>query len=71
MSQQVVNINGIEFDVEFDYQPREEATQFYPGCNESIDITGVTMQGVQVGEIIAPYWLGRIEEDLMENRDEI
>jgi len=69
MSQQIVNINGLEFNVEFDYQPREEATQFYPGCNESIDITGVTMQGVEVGEIISQYWLDRINEDLMENHD--
>jgi len=66
MSQQIVNINGLEFDVEFDYQPKEAETLNYPGCNESIDITGVTMQGVEIGEIIAPYWLGRIEEDLME-----
>jgi len=53
MSQQVVNINGLEFDVEFDYQPREEATQFYPGCNESIDITTVKVRCVEISEIIS------------------
>lgn len=71
MSQQVVTIAGITFDVEFDYQPREEATQYYPGAKESIDITGVSMQGVEIGEIINPYWLGRITEYLMEHRDEV
>ena len=71
MSQQIVDINGLVFDVEFDYQPMEEATQFYPGAKESIEITGVSMQGVEIGEIINPYWLGRITEDLMENRNEI
>lgn len=71
MSKQVVTVGGITFDVEFDYQPREEATQFYPGAKESIEITGVSMQGVEIGEIISPYWLGRINEDLMENRNEV
>jgi len=71
MSQKVVTIAGITFDVEFDYQPMEEATQFYPGAKESIEITGVRIKGVEIGEIINPYWLGRITEDLMENRNEI
>ena len=61
-----VTVAGIDFYVEFDYQPKEAETLTYPGCNESIDITGVSMQGIEVGEIINPYWLGRIEETLME-----
>lgn len=71
MSRQFVTVGGITFDVEFDYQPKEEATQYYPGAKESIEITGVSMQGVEIGEIISPYWLGRITEDLMENHNEI
>ena len=68
---QFVTVGGITFDVEFDFQPMEEATQYYPGAKESIEITGVRMEGVEIGEIISPYWLGRITEDLMENRNEI
>ena len=71
MSKQVVTIDGITFNVQFDYQPREEATQFYPGAKESIEIIGVKLEGVWIGEIISPYWLGRITEELMENRNEI
>jgi hypothetical protein len=66
MSQTIVTVSGITFDVEFDYQPKEMETMYYPGCNESIDITCVKMQDVEIGEIINPYWLGRIEETLME-----
>ena len=71
MSRQFVTVGGITFDVEFDYQPMEEATQYYPGAKESIEITGVRMEGVEIGEIINPYWLGRITEELMEHRNEI
>ena len=66
MSEAIVDINGLIFDVEFDYQPKEAETLNYPGCNESIDITGVKVQNVEVGEFISSYWLGRIQEELME-----
>ena len=65
MSEAIVDINGLVFDVEFDYQPKEAETLYYPGCNESIDITGVSMLGIEIGEIISTYWLGRIEEELL------
>lgn len=61
-----VSVNGIDFQVEFDYQPKEAQTLTYPGCNESVEVTGVSMLGVEIGEIISSYWLGRIEEELME-----
>lgn len=61
-----VILDGIAFNVDFDYQPKEVETLTYPGCPEEIDITGVSMQGIEVGEIINPYWLDRIEETLME-----
>ena len=61
-----VTVAGIDFHVEFDYQSAEKETLEYPGCPASIDITGVKMSDVEVGEIINPYWLGRIEETLME-----
>ena len=66
MSEAIVDINGLVFDVEFDYQPKEAETMNYPGCPASIDITGVKVQTVEVGEIIDPYWMDRISETLME-----
>ena len=65
MSEAIVDINGLVFDVEFDYQSAEKETLEYPGCPASIDITGVKVQTVEVGEFISTYWLGRIEEELM------
>jgi hypothetical protein len=61
-----VTVSGIDFYVEFDYQSKEMETMYQPGCPAEIDITCVKMQDVEIGEIINPYWLGRIEETLME-----
>jgi hypothetical protein len=60
-----VILDGIAFNVDFDYQSAEKETLEYPGCPASIDITGVKVQTVEVGEIISTYWLSRIEEELM------
>ena len=34
-----------EIEVEFDYQPYEQMTLEYPGCDESVEICGVTKDG--------------------------
>lgn len=60
-----INIAGISFNVDYDRQPKEAETLYYPGCNESVEVTGVSMLGVEIGEIISTYWLSRIEEELM------
>jgi hypothetical protein len=61
-----VILDGIAFNVDFDYQPKEMETMYQPGCQAEIDITCVSMQGIEVGEIINPYWIDRISETLME-----
>lgn len=61
-----VILDGITFNVDFDHQPKEVETHTEPGCPEEIDITGVSMQGIEVGEIIDPCWIDRIYENIME-----
>lgn len=53
--------------VEFDYQPAERQTWEHPGCDESIDITSVTINGVDVCELITNLdgW-SRVEELVIE-----
>jgi hypothetical protein len=70
MGRRVMNLDvildGIAFNVDFDYQPKEAETLTEPGCPEEIDITCIKMQDIEVGEIINPYWVDRISENLME-----
>lgn len=61
-----ITIDGITFNVEYDRQPKEAATLEYPGCPESIEINEVLVGLINMRQVIPPYWLGRIEEKLME-----
>jgi hypothetical protein len=42
----------LDFEVEADYQPMEAATPGFPGCDESITVTQVTLNGVDVAEAV-------------------
>jgi hypothetical protein len=33
----------IEIEVDYDYQPYEDMTRHYPGCNEDAEITSIIM----------------------------
>lgn len=64
-----VTINALQEDmvVEFDYQPSERQTWDHPGCDESIDITSVTINGVDVCELIINLkGCDRVEELVIE-----
>ena len=47
-----VCIKGVDFDIEYDYQPEEAEVRYYsdgsghPGCPESLDITNISHKGV-------------------------
>lgn len=42
----------LDFEVEADYQPQERATPGFPGCDESITVTHVTLNGVDITEAV-------------------
>lgn len=52
---QTIQVNDLELDVEFDYQPYEPPERGpeaqYPGCQESFDITAVWVNGRNIIEI--------------------
>lgn len=53
--------------VEFDYQPAERQTWDYPGCAESIDITAITINGIDVFDLVESLrGLKKIEEAALE-----
>jgi hypothetical protein len=61
-----INYRGIDFDVEYDYQPFEPADRGhdaqYPGCDESIDrINEFTHKGTDFLE-----WIEDSEDEIKE-----
>ena len=61
-------VQGIQFSVDYDYQPGEAETLNYPGCKESAGIESVYISGsdVDIQEIISDYWIELIKEAVME-----
>ena len=53
--------------VEFDYHPPERQTRFEPGCDAAVDINAITVQGVDVADLVAALngW-ERVEELVLE-----
>ena len=60
--------NGAEFEVivHYDYQPKEEPTLEYPGCEESVTITNVKIFEYQMDKYgtIGKYWSDAWDETL-------
>ena len=73
MENVTIEFRGIEFDVEFDYQPEEPAERGpeaqYPGCAESIDgIVSFTHQGTDFLELIYNLNEAEIDELILNSR---
>ena len=65
-----VTIQGVVFNVDYDYQPKEPETLNYPGCKEEITINSIRVYGstIDLQEFMSGYWIGRIEEKIMEQQ---
>ena len=48
-----ITLGNITLELEVDYQPFEEQEHNYPGCEESVDTTGVSYLGNDVTELLA------------------
>lgn len=55
-----VKKNNVELEIEFYYQPYEPATNEYPGCSESVEITSVVFDGTDITDFVWEF--GDIEE---------
>ena len=62
MSQITVTIEGVEMEVEYVYQPFEKQTLEHPGYPECFEIEEVFIGGVEVSELILPFYFDRIIE---------
>lgn len=62
-----VTVGGIDLVVEFDHQPKEAQTMTYPGCEESIEITNVSVNGIEFAvEWLSNYFIELMEEQVLE-----
>jgi len=59
-------VEGISFDVEYGYQPKEAETLTYPGCDESITINSIIYKHVDVIDLMSEDWKGLIQEKIMD-----
>ena len=61
-----IKMYGVKFDIEFDYQPAEKMVMYYkdgsgyPGCQESFEITEITIDDLDFYELFESN--GLIEE---------
>lgn len=64
-----ITLNSIQYGlvVEFDYQRAERRTREHPGCDEAVDITAITVNGVDVFDLIESLrGVKKIEEAVLE-----
>ena len=62
-----VVVGGIDLVVEFDHQPLEPETLTYPGCPESVEITNVSVNGIDFAvEWLSNYFIELMEEQVLE-----
>ena len=68
---------GIEFDVEFDYQPEEPMVRYYkdgsgyPGCPESINVYSISHKNTDFIEFLESDWEEIEELTLQAFKDEL
>jgi len=60
MSQATVTIEGVEMEIEYVYNPKEAQTLEHEGCPASIEVEQIYIGGVDVSELIYPYYSKRI-----------
>ena len=69
MSNTTINFRGIDFEVEFDYQPFEKQTHWCEGTGAHIEqVTEFTHKGTDFLELIYEGNEDEIEELILENR---
>lgn len=71
MSNVKVNYKGVDFDVEFDFQPEEAQTHDYPGCPAEITITCIECKGVDFTEFFSQYGTDKEIRDIYNDFEQL
>ena len=62
----IISIKGIDFDVEYTAHGGCRQTDVDPGEEPYIEFESISINEVELLEIIAPEWIERIEEQLIK-----
>ena len=65
----IISIKGIKFDVEYTTHGGCRQTDVDPGEEPYIEFESISINEVELLEIIAPEWIERIEEQLIKELD--
>ena len=61
MSELTIEVEGVKFDVEFDYQPEEAQVRYYsdgsgyPGCAEEVSIYSIKHKGEDISDLFDSF----------------
>lgn len=59
-----------DIELEFDYQPYEEETRTYPGCDAKATLCGVWRKGEDITEeaikVFGQDWVAEVEEEFLD-----
>ena len=66
----IISISGIDFDVEYTYHGGCRQTDVDPGEEPWIEFESISINGVEVFEIISPEWIERIEKQLIKELED-
>ena len=66
----IVSISGIDFEVDYTYHGGCRQTDVDPGEEPYIEFESISINGVEVFEIISPEWIERIEEQLIKELED-
>jgi hypothetical protein len=47
-----INFRGFDFDVQYDYEPKERQTHEYPGYPETFDFWEVKLNGIDAMDLL-------------------
>ncbi len=62
-----IELGCLEIDVEYDYQPEEPSTYWYPGCPEAVEITDIKLGGRSLPAWVQGEILKQLEEDIVSD----
>jgi len=56
-------LEEVDCVVEYDYQPAERQTYNHPGCDEEIDICGITIKGISLSPEMQAALIEALQDD--------
>jgi len=60
-----VEVAGITLDIEYEFTKGDDRENDYPGSPDKVEIHDLTLNGVNVWDLIDPLHIERIEEDII------